>query len=338
MRLFTLLVSIFLISLFGLEQSSVSPKIKIALLSSPAVIGKYSQSSYNVTLATLLASGDSFELVKYDIPDESYETISINIEKIANEGNVAILAPLTLQGAQNLINVPTTITVFIPTVHKRDVDTIRENIVFGSIDYEAQLKALTPYMADSLAIFYGDSPVGSTLSKTTQSIASESSKKIKNFSTYSVDLKGANIVKHLARPAAFNKKSIVTHLPIVKTSMLLSHMTFTGVREKNILSTQINYDPELLILTQFPDRKNMIIANSIIEQVPSIYEANALMYNDLSFDWINYTTSVGADYLISYLHGHQRAYSMPLIDNQIIYSVELLRPKESGFEHYTGKP
>lgn len=334
MKFLLLITSLFIISLFGVEQSTFYPKMKIALLSSPSIIGKYSQSSYDVALATLLASGDAFELVKYDIPNESYETISTIIEKIVNEGNIAILAPLTLQGAQNMVNVPTTIRIFIPTVHKRDVGPARDNMTFGAIDYEAQIKALVPYMANSLAIFYGDSLVGSTLNKTTQSIASESNKKINSFSSYSVDLKGSNIVKHLARPAAFSKKSVITHLPIVKTSMLLSHMTFTGVHEKNILSTQINYDPDLLLLTQYPDRKNMIIANSIIHQVPSIYEANALMNNDLTFDWINYTSSVGADYLISHLYGHEPSYPMPLIDHQVIYPVELLRPKESGFEPY----
>lgn len=334
MKFFILIVSLFIFTAFGVEPNSLDPKMKIALLSSPSVIGKYTQSSYNVALATLLASRDSFELVKYNIPNESYETISITIEKIVREGNAAILAPLTLQGAQNLLNVPSTITVFIPTVHKRDIGPSPDNIIFGSIDYEAQIKALVPYMANSLAIFYGNSLIGSNLSKTTQSIASEFSKSNKSFSTYAVDAQGANIVKHLAKPASFSKKSIITHLPIVKTSMLLSHMTFTGVHEKNILSTQINYDPQLLILTQYPDRKNMIIANSIIHQVPSIYEANALMNNDLSFDWINYTTSVGADYLISHLYGHERAYPMPLIDHQIIYPIELLRPNESGFQSY----
>ena len=76
----------------------------------------------------------------------------------------------------------------------------------------------------------------------------------------------------------------------------------------------------------------MIIANSIIEQVPSIYEINALMNNDLTFDWINYTTSVGTDYLISYLKNTERLYTMRLIDSQVIYPVELMKPTEFGFE------
>lgn len=337
MKYLILIMSFFIITASGIEQSTFTPKVKIALLSSPSVIGKYSQSSYNVAMATLLASGKPFELVAYQMPNESYESISTSIEKIINDGNNAILAPFTLEAVNNLLNIKTSIPIFIPTVHRRDIGFAPDNITFGSIDYEAQIKALVPYMANSLAIFYGDSLVGAALSKTTQSVASESNKKITDFSTYAVDIKGSNIVKYLAKPSKFNKKSVITHLPIVKTSMLLSQMTFTGVHENNILSTQINYDPTLITLTQYPDRKNMIIANSIVEQVPAIYEANSLMNNDLSFDWINYTTSVGADYLIAHLFGVERAYSMPIIDHQIIYPVELMHPKESGFEPFKGK-
>ncbi len=94
MKLFILLTSFFILSLFGVEQSNFSPTMKIAFLSSPHVIGKYSQSSYDVALATLLASGDSFELTKYDIPNESYETISITLEKIINQGNMANISPI----------------------------------------------------------------------------------------------------------------------------------------------------------------------------------------------------------------------------------------------------
>lgn len=337
MKYLILVMSFFIITVSGIEQSTFTPKVKIALLSSPSVIGKYSQSSYNVAMATLLASGKPFELVAYQMPNESYESISTSIEKIINDGNNAILAPFTLEAVNNLLNIKTSIPIFIPTVHRRDIGFAPDNITFGSIDYEAQIKALVPYMANSLAIFYGDSLVGAALSKTTQSVASESNKKITDFSTYAVDIKGSNIVKYLAKPSKFNKKSVITHLPIVKTSMLLSQMTFTGVHENNILSTQINYDPTLITLTQYPDRKNMIIANSIVEQVPAIYEANSLMNNDLSFDWINYTTSVGADYLIAHLFGVERVYSMPIIDHQIIYPVELMHPKESGFEPFKGK-
>jgi hypothetical protein len=306
--------------------------LKIALLTAPSVIGKYSQSTYDVALSTLMSTNLPFELILIEMKDESESSIAQALEKINNDSIQAVLAPLTLNGAKNLLTLKTNKPIFIPTVHKRDVGLCDNNIVFGAIDYQAQIEALVPYMGRSLAIFYGDSTVGLNLAHITQDIASNAKKGAMPSSLYSIDAEGANIVKYLAKPAAFSKKSIVVHLPVVKTSMLAAHLTFSGAHEHNILSTQINFDPTLISLTQYNDRRNMIIANSIIEQVPSIYETNALMNNDLTFDWINYTTSVGTDYLVSYLNGTERLYTMRLVDSQIIYPIELMKPKEFGFE------
>jgi len=331
MKIFVLYFSLFL-SLWGgpIQISTHSAqKLQIALMVAPSVVGRYAQSTYNVALATLMASRYPFELVLYEMSDESQHTIAQTVEKITQDKMDAVLAPLTLGGVKNLLTIQTSKLVFIPTVHKRDIGVSPANIVFGAIDYQTQIEALTPYMAGSLAVFYDASPVGLSLNRSTQTIASDAKK---SSAIYSIDTEGSNIVKYLGKPAAFSKRSVITHLPIVKTSMLVAHLTFTGAHEHNILSTQINFDPTLITLTQYKDRKNMLIANSIIEQVPSIYEINALMNNDLTFDWINYTTSVGTDYLISYLNNTERLYTMRLIDSQVIYPVELMRPKEFGFE------
>jgi hypothetical protein len=331
------IISLLLLLIFTVWGES-NQKIKIAFLSSPEIIGKYSQSTYNVALATLMGSQQPFELLAYPIPNESQEAISQALEKINSDQMGAILAPLTLSGVKNLLAIQkVTLPVFIPTVHKRDIGSAPENILFGAIDYQAQMQMLAPYMAKSLAIFYGDSSVGKSLALMTQTVASESKNGAISSSLYSVNTQGSNIVTYLAKPSAFSKKSIVTHLPVVKTSMLIAQLTFVNIHEHNILSTQINFDPNLISLTQYKDRKNMIVANSIIEQVPSIYNTNELMNNDLTFDWINYTTSVGADYLSATLRGIEREYSMRIVDSQIIYPVELMRPKEFGFEPLSGK-
>ena len=337
MKSILLILSFFIITLWAVEQTESTTKVKIALLSSPTVIGRYSQSSYNVALATFLASNRPFELIFFNIKDESATSLSEAMGQINNEKIDAILAPLTLNGVKNLLTLQNDKLIFIPTVHKRDVGNTPENFVFGAIDYQAQIQALVPYMANSVAVFYDNSAVGNSLSKVTQTLAGESKKGVNSVATYAVDAKGADIVKHMAKPAVFSKRSVVIHLPVVKTAMLTAHMTFTGVKEFNILSTQMNFDPTLLTLTQIADRENMIVANSIIEQVPSIYESNALLNNDLTFDWINYTTSVGADYIISHLYAYERAYIMRIIDNQVIYPVELMSPKEFGFEPFKGK-
>lgn len=305
--------------------------LKIALLSSPSVIGKYSKQCYDVSLATLLSYRTPIELVAYTLADESETSIQTALKQIKEDGMDAIIAPLTLQGAKYLLNTGTNYTVFFPTVHKRDVGTASENFIFGAIDYRAQIEALISYAGSSIAIFYTDSLIGSSLHQMTKEIAENRKANVLS-SSYLIDLQGSKIVSYLGKPALFSNKSIVSHLPVVKTSMLLSHLTFKGIKEKNILSTQINYDPYLLTLTQHHDRKNMIIANSIIEQVPSIYESNAFMNQGLTYDWILYTTSVGIDTLASHITKSSRQYSFRIIDSQVIYPIELVRPAMSSFE------
>ncbi len=306
---------------------------KIAVLTAPKVIGRYSQSIFNVALATTLGITPSgCEIRHFTVPDESPESLRKALDEIRAEGTRAVLAPLTSTGTKNLLSLNTDLNIFVPTVHKRDFPDAPANIVFGSIDYVRQIEALLPHMSDSIAVFYDDSAVGKQLKASTEEVFVTYKGAKKTFTAYAVDPKGDNIVSHLSKPAQFNKKSVIFHVPVVKSSLLAAHMTFTGVKERNILSTQINIDPNLLHLTQYHDRKNMIIANSLVEFPPEIYASNALMNNDIAFDWVHYASSVGIDYLISELNGTPRSYTMRIVNNQVIYPIELLRPKESGFE------
>ncbi|MEW5832824.1 MAG: hypothetical protein AB1763_08305 [Campylobacterota bacterium] len=311
----------------------VSPVAKIAVLSAPRVIGRYSQSIFNVALATTLGVTPSgCEMRHFTVPDESPESLRKALDEIRKEGIQAVLAPLTSAGTKNLLGADTGLAIFVPTVHKRDFPEASQNIVFGSIDYVRQIEALLPHMSDSIAVFYDDSAVGKQLKASTEEVFVAHKGAKKTFTAYPVDPKGDNIVSHLSRPAQFHKKSVIFHVPVVKSSLLAAHMTFTGVKERNILSTQINIDPNLLHLTQYHDRKNMIIANSLVEFPPGIYASNALMNNDIAFDWVHYASSVGIDYLVAKLNGTPRSYTMRIVNNQVIYPIELLRPKESGFE------
>jgi len=321
-------------------QTHIEPKeyIKIAVVSSPKIIGKYAQSVYNVALATLSSRrGDRFSIRQYDMQDESPITLGETFAKLREDKIDAVLAPLTGEGAKSLVHIETNLPIFIPTVHKRDIPSAPNNIVFGGIDYLAQIEALHPYMADSISIFYDSSTVGSQLKSSTEEVFLADAGEKKKVKSYAIDSNGDNIISHLSKPSLFNKNSVILHIPVVKSAILASQLTFLGIKERNILSTQINMDPNLLMLTQYRDRKNMIIANSLIEFPPSIYEANELMNNDLAYDWIQYSSSVGIDYLVSIMDGTPRSYSMRLINSQIIYPVELLQAKEYGFEPITSK-
>lgn len=311
-------------------------QIKIAVISSSKVIGKYSQSIYNVSLATLMSLRHSnFEIKRYDMADESSASLAEVLEKVRRDDMDAILAPLTAEGARNLVVIETKLPIFIPTIHKRDIPSAGENFTFGGIDYVAQIEALLPYMSDSIAIFYDTSNVGTQLKTTTEEVFLSHKSENKKVASYAIDTKGDNIITHLSKPSKLNKSSVILHIPVVKSALLTAHMTFTGVKERNILSTQINIDPILLILTQYADRKNMILANSLIEFPSRIYESNVLMNNEITADWIQYSSSVGIDFLVSMLDNTPREYTMRLINAQIIYPVELVRAKEYGFESLT---
>lgn len=318
---------------YTIEKSTPTQPIKIAFICAPSVIGKYSQSTYNVALSTLMGvRRENFSLIRYTLKDESSESLSTEIEKAKKEGIDAFIAPLTSTGAKNIIALDINKPIFIPTVHKRDFPSAPDNFVFGGIDYLAQIEALLPYMNESIAIFYDNSNVGMQLKAMTEEVFAKHKSQKKKVKTFPVDLKGDNIVTHLSKPSLLSKSSVIVHLPVVKSAMLTAHMTFTGVKERNILSTQINVDPALITLTQYHDRKNIIIANSIIEFPPMILQSNDLMNNDIMYDWIHYSTSVGIDYLISALQNSPREYSMRIIHSQVIYPIELVSPKEFSFE------
>lgn len=335
-RLF-ILFSLLAAGLFGYEAGSSKPTlpvVKIAVLGSPSVIGRYSQSVYNVALATLIGLNPNggYTLKRFDITDEKPESIDTALQSIRNEGFTAILAPLTMNGVTHLISVESHLPIFVPTVHKREFPDAPSNIIFGSIDYEMQIKALLPYMSDSVAVFYDNSSIGTLLKEKTESLYLSADASKKKFASYPVDLKGDKIVAYLEKPSLFNRASIVMHMPVVKSSVLAAHLTFKGIKKRNILSTQINVDPTLLTLTQYNDRKSMILANSLVEFPTAIYQSNELMGNDIRFDWVNYTSSVGIDYLVALLTHTERTYPMRLLNAQVIYPVELLHAKEYGFE------
>lgn len=317
----------------NVQKSTENRSIKIAFICAPSVIGKYSNSIYNVSLATLLGiQQENISLKRYSIKDESSASLIQAINEAKKEGMNAFIAPLTAEGAKNLIAQDVTLPIFIPTVHKRDFPSAPENFVFGGIDYRAQIEALLPYMSESIAIFYDTSNVGTQLKSLTEEVFAKHKGQKKKVRLFPVDLKGDAIVTHLSKPSIFTKSSIILHLPVVKSSMLAAHMTFMGIKERNILSTQINVDPTLITLTQYNDRKNMILANSIIEIPSTILQPNDLMYNDILYDWIHYSSSIGIDYLVSVLQNSPREYTMRIINSQIIYPTELLSPKESSFE------
>jgi len=344
------------ISILNVGSNLFNSNLKIALLLPYNKIGKYASSTTNSALAYLLTKNHSFKLKSYKIKNEDMQEIQKSLKLIKDDGYSYIIAPLTLVGAKNISIINPSTNIYFPTINKKDINTTSKNLYFGGIDYHAQSDKLLKEAVSPLVIFYDQSSIGRKLAKYEEdtfkykNIMNENiddtnqTQPLKVLDTnktvikFSIPRRTTNLEKYLKNNVDLNSSSCFINTPIVKTGMIMSQLTLYDTNTTNItniLSTQINYDPLLLSMTQYIDRKDMIIANSITQNKSVLTEANALLGNDITYDWINYTTTIGVDYFYSLITSQKREYNIPLEDNQMKYKIELIKPSYSKFIPYT---
>jgi SRSO17 transposase len=334
------------ISILNLGAFNSGAKLKIAILLPYKKIGKYASSTVNASFAYLITKTNPFTLKSYKIADENASTLQETFQKIQNDGFDYIIAPLTKEGANNLSMITTQATVYFPTLHVKDINSSAPNFLFGAIDYEAQSDKLLQEAVSPLVIFSDKSLIGKKLAhyqeekflsmnnerenSFEETLQEEEKKVIKYF----ISKRTTNLEKYLKENESINNASFFINTPVVKSGMILSQLTLYDTNASNVLSTQINYDPLILSMTQYKDREKMLVANSIIEENDLVTETNSLLGNDVVYDWINYATTIGMDYFYSIITGEQREYKIPLQNNQMLYKIELLQPGYSRFLPY----
>jgi len=319
------------IAILNIGAFNAGGKLKIALLLPYKRIGKYASSTLNATFAYLMTKSNPFTLKSYKIESEEPSEIQKALHKIKDDGFSYIIAPMTKQGATNLIDLNPELNVYFPTINKHDLNT-SSPYLFGGIDYRAQSALLIEKAVSPLVIFSGKSNTGKKLAALQAEEFSQT--KHGRVIKYFISRKTTNIEYYLKNNKKIDYASFFVNTPIIKTGMVLSQMTLYDTNATNILSTQVNYDPLLLSMTQYTDRKKMIIANSIIQNNNVTVETNSLLGNDIVYDWINYTTTVGMDYFYNQITGEERDYKIDLVDNQMIYNIELLKPGKTKFLPY----
>ncbi|HIP02301.1 MAG TPA: hypothetical protein EYG75_02180 [Campylobacterales bacterium] len=309
------------------QYSNISKgSFKIALLVPKKVIGAHANSVSNSILSYLLFKETKFQFEVFDSGDEEESSISQKLEEIRAKGYQFVIAPLTKKGAEVLMYTTPDLLVFIPTVNKQEMTDTRSNIIFGGIDYRAQIDALLIYANDKVVLFNDGSSRSRALSEYIKEQAYESivyAKDIKNIKT---DL--SYIIK---KNTKLKKASIFLNMPIVKSSLVASQLTQHEVKPHVLLSTQVNYNPLLLKLTQFKDREFFYIANSILYPNQTLKEINLLLGNSPDYSWIDYSTSIGIDYIFSTNLADSRVFEENIYGNQIEYKVRIEKAGASSF-------
>ena len=310
---------------------TLKKEVKIALLLPYKKIGKYASTTTNAVFAYLTTKSSAFELKSYKIESESKKDIQEALDKIQNDGFSYVIAPLTQEGADAVSEINPSINIYFPTIHKDTANSNSNYLFYGGIDYKSQIDMLLKEASPTLVLFFDESDI----SKSLASYESEQFKQReydsfsddnKNIIEYSIPSRTTNLQHYLKDNEKIQKASFFINTPIIKTGMIMSQLTLYDTNATNILSTQVNYDQLLLSMTQYDDRKNMVIANSITEQNTLLIETNSLLGNDIVYDWINYTTTIGVDYFFNQITNEGREYDIDLEDNQMIYKIELRRP------------
>ncbi len=302
--------------------------IRVAMLVPQKSIRRYAATTVNSVLAYLISKQNSFEVRVFNSNNEDEESILRELENIKKENFRYVIAPVTQKGAKIIVENSDDLFFYIPTVNKNIFINSGTNIVFGGIDYESQINELLKYSNDKIAYFSD----GSELSKSLSRMLIDKSDKI----IYSKSINSSKISfkRMFKNNKKLNKSSIFMNTPLVKTSLISSQLRVYKIEPYALLSTQINYNPMLLTLTQYEDRKNLYIANSIGKSLVGMKELNSLFGHDIVYDWVNYSTSVGIDYFYTqyFVPTSIKNFDEDIVDQQVNYNISIMRPKRYKFE------
>jgi len=315
-------------SLFNIEQQRYT-NLSIALLIPHKLIGRYSTQISDSVFSYLLAKNRHFELQNFYIEDESEQSLKEALEKIQIKGYRYVIAPLTNVGAKKILNIKTELKIFLPTVNANSLQTNSiQNIYFGGIDYDAQIEKLIKKARTKISIFYDDGALGKKLSQSVEEKLQHKDIVLKK----RISNRTSNLKKLLKKNKKLETTTAILNTPVVKSGLVMSQLTLYDIQSDRILSTQINYDPLLLSITQYKDRKNMIITNSIQNNNDYISEVNNLLNNNIEYDWINFSATLGIDYFYHLITAEPREFNnIELKQNQMQYPIELKRATYSRF-------
>lgn len=307
-------------------------KIKIALLVPKDIVGRYSAVGINTILAYLTSRNISFSFEVFDSKTEDVQNIRQTYAEIKQNKFDCIVALLTTEGVENLLKETTvSLPTYIPTVNKSQVKVsqIPEKLFFGGIDYKEQIKILASLARNEEIVEYDDaSTIGTNLGLLAQNegfnIVSQEAITNEKAARFSQEIK--NQEKKLAG------RSVLLNIPVIKTGLILPQIGFLEMKPLMFLSTQINYNPSLLILLKAKDRQNFYVVNSISKTNDHLVEYGLLLGSDFQYDWVSYSIGIGVELLfLNQGDKVSKYFSETIEDSQVKYENKIYKTLKNNF-------
>lgn len=266
---------------------------KIAILYPSRIVGKYAKSTISTISAFLIYNDKPFVIETFDTYDENPENILEQLNFLKEGGFSKVIAMFTSNGFNtlNLDSDSSFANFYFPLINKSEVKTQKSNFIFGGISYEEQLQVLETLSSNRNTMFYVKSYLGNKLKESYEQIFSNPGiiKEIE---------RANNRYKYIMEDERIVGNTIIVNTPIVKTSIILSQLTAFEVNPIKVLSTQLNYNPLLIKLTQERDRENFFVVSSIENVDSFLEEYTKLLGGDVTYNWVDYSSLVGANYLL----------------------------------------
>ena len=289
----------------------------------PASLSKYAKSSINTVAGYLAFKNLEYNLTVIETSNENFDTIQNAFSNIRDKNInkvIALFSPNAINSLSKVVN--SDFKVYLPLIEKKDSLENNDNLIFGSISYEEQLKKLSYYSNGKNRTFYQETYLGTKLKNSydfvigNSNLRKEISNDEKNF-------------KNIVNDSRLRNSSLFLNTDLVKSSLILSQMTVYEINPNTILATQILFDPMLMVLTQERDRQNLIIANSIGDVDSKLKDEIATVGGNITFEWVDYSTLVGTNYLFS--NGNSSLISTKIENNQAVYTPRLFKSTDIGF-------
>ena len=314
------------------ENIQDSKKIRIALLVPKDVAGRYSAIGINTILAYLTSRGVAFSFEVFDSKSEDAQNLHQTYEDIKQKKFDCIVALLTQEGVTSLLDSTSiSLPTYIPTVNKKQFASISipSKLFFGGIDYEEQVQMLQALAEDEEVVEYDDaSSIGSSLHALAQKAGFDVI-----FRDVVTNEKAARFSQEITKQEDhLAERVVLLNIPVIKTGLILPQIGFLEEKPIKFLSTQINYNPSLLMLVKPKDRQNFFIINAIGKTDSNLIEYGLLLGSDLQYDWVSYSIGIGVEmFFLNRGEKINKFFSETFEDSQVTYTNRIYKTYKNSF-------
>ena len=316
------------ISLGGEAILKVNKNGKIAVIIPQKIIKSYANVVSNAVLSYVLKQDADIEIKFINSNDESPQSLTNAMQTARAQDFNYFIAALTSNGA-NIINslVLSNELIYIPSVHSSFIINPKPNLIFGGIDYKDQISALLAYSNEKIVAFDDGSSLGQKLNEYVRMQSSD-------YHEASIVGKDINLNDTLSKKSKFDNASIFLNIPIVKASLVATQMRGFEIKPYALLSTQINFLPNIFNAIAQRDRQNLFIANSLNPINDLFLGLGDLFDVDFRYSQIGYSSAFGAEYIYTNFidKSADRIFTERVENSQVLYGVKIYNAKGDHFD------